>query len=322
MMTDTYAPALDILAKMDNAIYPSLATLAGIQLQLFQGLLPGPLAASELATAMSLDVSKLTPLLYALVRAGLLTLRDDRFANTAEAAYYLNPTSPHYVGSYYEGFWLATLKTADSVRTGRPSAQPQSAEDLSRYFATIGSGRDGGAEIIELFDINQHTTLLDVGGGLGGSAILLAESYPHLRVTIVDLPRVLPLTRQYLAEHDTSGRVDCIEADVVHGLLKGRFDAAVVSRFLHVLSPEEARQALGNIAQVINPGGTIYITSTLILDETRTSPDVAVYLSLALINLDQGGQAHTEIEYRTWLTEAGFVDVVRVNETTMTARKG
>ena len=66
----------------------------------------------------------------------------------------------------------------------------------------------------------------------------------------------------------------------------------------------------------------IYITSTLITDDARLSPDFAVYLSLALINLDQGGQAHTEKEYRTWLDEAGFVDMVRVNETTITARKG
>ena len=84
MMTDTDPPALDILAKMNDAIYPALATLAGIQLKLFQGLLPGPLTSLELASAISVDVSKLTPLLYALVRTGLLTQQGDRFANTAE----------------------------------------------------------------------------------------------------------------------------------------------------------------------------------------------------------------------------------------------
>jgi ubiquinone/menaquinone biosynthesis C-methylase UbiE len=319
-MSDVDVPRLDVLAQINHAVYPAFATLAGIQLGLFRALLAGPMSSQALAAALGVDEYKLKPLLYALVHARLLTMDGNSFANSAESAYYLNPESPHYVGAYYEGFWLATLKTADSVRTGAAQGRPQNDVELGHYFRTIGPGR-GSYAIVKLFDFSVHQRVLDVGGGLGGVAIVLTEAYPQLEVTIAELPEAIPLTQTYLQSKAVSARIKCIAADVVQEPLAGSFDAAILSRFLHVLAPDQARQALRNIAQVLEPGGVIYIVSTLILNEDRISPSSAVYLSLALVNLDQGGQAHTEQEYTRWLLEAGFVDPIRVNDTTMTARK-
>jgi hypothetical protein len=84
-------------------IYPSLAMLAGMQLDLFTPLKDGPLTAAALANALSLQTDKLRPLLYALVRAELLTLvEDDNFANTPEADIYLVRGRDTYLGSTHE----------------------------------------------------------------------------------------------------------------------------------------------------------------------------------------------------------------------------
>jgi hypothetical protein len=79
-------------------VYPSIAMLAGMQLDVFTPLTDGPMTVAELASALSLSTQKLSRLLYALVHAGLLQLQGDRFANTPEADVYLVRGRPTYLG--------------------------------------------------------------------------------------------------------------------------------------------------------------------------------------------------------------------------------
>ena len=99
---------------------------------------------------------------------------------------------------------------------------------------------------------------------------------------------------------------------------------AVLSSFIQILSPDEARRALATLSQVMEPGGVIYILGR-ILDDSRLSPLETVGFNLVFVNVYDGGQAYTEQEHRDWLTEAGFQDFERVvlpNGTSIvTARK-
>lgn len=202
-----------------------------------------------------------------------------------------------------------------------PQAKPQGREALEAYFSVIGTMAEIGSWLATEFDFGPYNTVVDAGGGLGGVSVALTEAWPHLRATVVDLPEVTPLAQRYIAAMNAVDRVEFVAADLVSGSLTGSFDVAILCRLLHVLSPEQARQVVINIFNVVNSGGLIYIPSTLILDDSLLSPPRVVAYGLALINLDDGGQAYTEQAYRTWLTEAGFVNIERINESTMIARK-
>ena len=105
------------------AVYRSMAMVAGMELDLFTPLQDGPKDAATLAGLLQVQPGKLSPLLYALVTAGLLTVEDGRFANTAEADCYLVQGRPGYLGGlhgFYKKLWQATLNTAASIRTGQP----------------------------------------------------------------------------------------------------------------------------------------------------------------------------------------------------------
>ncbi len=97
-------------------------------------------------------------------------------------------------------------------------------------------------------------------------------------------------------------------------------------RLLQVLSAKDAQRIVQNISGAILPGGSIYIVNQ-ILDDSRISPPSSVGFNLRAINQFEAGVAHTEREYREWLSEAGFVDIERANFTLagglglMTARK-
>ncbi len=136
-------------------------------------------------------------------------------------------------------------------------------------------------------------------------AIAVAQGCPDIRVTVMDLPTVTPITQRFIDSSELKGRVTVVNADVLGDQLEGSYDAAVLSAFIQVFSPEDAVRALRRIRGIIVPGGSIYIIGSVV-DNTRLSPISSVGFSLITLNRYDDGQAYTEQEYLDWLAEAGF----------------
>ena len=316
-----------------RGVYPSFAMLAGMQLDLFTPLKDGPLNTEQIADAIGVSAAKLTPLLYALAAAGLLTVEGDLFSNTTEANHFLVRGSPSYIGGECEilsDLWNAALKTAESIRTGAPQAKHDYANmainELESFLRGLHPDAIAtGYDLVARYDFSSARTLLDVGGGSGGLAIAVTQACPHLRATVVDLPTVTPIIERFVEEACAAERVQVVAADVVDDALMGSFDAVVLKAFIQVLSPNQARSALRNISAVTRPGGVIYILGAGILDDSRVSPPEAAMFNIVFLNLYEGGQAYTEGEYKDWLIEAGFENFERVilpgGESILTARK-
>jgi hypothetical protein len=306
------------IGKIRARLSDFFALLAGMDLDLFTPLDNGPLTATELASVLAVDAGKLSLLLYVLVVAGLLTVEDGRFANTAEAAHFLVRGKPAYIGgahTIWREFAEARLKTAESVRTGVPQAQhnyaAMSAEEL---YTTLGGlhsmGLGAGRQLAARDDFGTCQTLLDAGGGSGGWSFGLVERWPQLHVTIADLPNVVPIAARFIAEAGLGERIDTVAVDLVREAAPGQYDGAVLANLIQVLSATKARNVLQHVAESLRPGGTIYLIHQ-VLDESRVTPVDAVQTNLIFLNWYDGGQAYTEGEYREWLTDAGFVDITR-----------
>jgi hypothetical protein len=306
--------------------------LAGMQLDVFTPLNNGPMTASQLAEALGIKAEKLSPLLYALVTAALLTVNGDRFANTPEAQQFLVKGKPTYLGGRHENFsenWATLLHTAETIRTGVPQCKKDfatlSAEAQLPFFrglhpGTVATGRD----LASRYDFSAYHTLADVGGGSGGMALALTDAHPHLRATVIDLPAVTPITQRFVAEAGAADRVQVLATDVVHAPVPGTYDVAVLRSFLQVLSPDDALQALRHIGAAITPGGVIHIVRR-VLDDSQLSPLGAVGFNLLALNTFDEGRAYTERAHREWLTTIGFEHIVRVpiaeGNSIITARK-
>lgn len=320
------------IQKIGSAAYSSFAMMAGMQLDLFTPLGAGPMHAEQLAKALGVEPAKLTPLLYALVAAGLLTTEEGQFSNTPEADCFLVKGKPAYLGGrhvFYTARYRELQQTAASIRTGRPQAKldfasmpPEALETYLRSLhpATKAAGRD----LLARFDFSSCRHLLDVGGGSGGLALVIAAACPQLRFTVLELPSVTPVTQRFIEEEGMMERAEVITADVMNGPLAGGHDAAVLRAFIQVLSPDGARRVLRNLNQALEPGSPIFIIGR-VLDDSRLSPPETVAFNLIFINVYDEGQAYTEHEYRSWLTEAGFTGIERFplsgGESLITARK-
>lgn len=315
-MSNTLRP--ETIEKLGYAMYPALAMIAGMQLDLFTPLSSGPMSAGQLAEVMNVDPVRLSQLLYALVTAGLLTGEDGQFANTPETDHFLVQGKPTYLGTrhaFYTARYKEVMQTAESIRTGNPQVKldfaSMSSEAMETYLrglhpATCATGRD----LLNRADFSSYSHLLDVGGGSGGLALAIATACPQLRVTIIELPSVTQVTQRFIEQEGMIGRAEVIIGDVVNGPLTGIYDVAILRAFIQVLSPDEAQHALHNIIQVLKPGSPIYILGQ-VLDDSRLSPLETVAFNLVFINVYDKGQAYTEHEYRSWLREAGFTDIER-----------
>ena len=312
------SPSPDTIERYDSALLPALALLAGRQLDLFTRLKDDPMSAEGIAEALGVNASKLELLLYALAAAGVLTVDARLFSNTPEANHFLVRGEPNYIGGGRDiDLWAhllgTVLKTADSVRTGCPQARHDyrnmPAEELERFFRKLHPGAlAAGRDLVSRYDFSSCRRMLDVGGGSGGLAIAVMEACPHICATIVDLPTVTPFTQQFVNESSAKDRLRVLTADVVNEKLTGSYNLAVLKAFTQTLSRNGIRGALGNVSNVIEPGGTVCILAH-ILDDSRLSPSETAVFNLVFLNIYEDGQAYTVSEYYEWLEEAGFGEV-------------
>ena len=126
-------------------------------------------------------------------------------------------------------------------------------------------------ELLTRHDFSSFRTLLDVGGGAGYLSIVVTEANSDLRATVVDLLSITPLAQRVVSEAGASDRVQVIETDVVNDTLTGSYDAAVLANLIQVLSADQARRALKNVSDVIEPGGSLFIVGRII-DDSRITP--------------------------------------------------
>ncbi len=323
-------PKPDIFYTIKNRTRATVAMLAGMKLDLFTPLKDGPLHAEQLASKLGVNAGKLGPLLYALVIAGLLTEEEGAFSNTPETGEFLVKGKAGYMGDTYKIWYSnlhASLKTAETIRTGVPQAKYDWAnmpEDELKALHEGMSAHDAAfaKQLSSQYDFSECRSLLDAGGGAGALAIAMTQIHPHLSATVVDLPEVTPITEQFVKDADASDTVKVVSANLIRDPIPGMYDVAIISSVIQTLSSEEAQQVINNVGKVINPGGWLYIFGGGMLENSRVSPRSAVEWNLVFTNTYDHGQSYTEDEHRGWLKEAGFEDLnFSYEEFTITARK-
>jgi hypothetical protein len=298
----------------------AFAMLAGMQLEVFTHLADGPLDAGQLAARMGVAEDRLSRLLYALAVAGLLECRDDRFADTPEAATFLVKGQPGYIGGTHElldQLWHADLLTAQSLRSGKPAAlhdfAAASDAEMAAMLRGMHSGPIGAArDLLQRFDFSECRSLIDVAGGGGGLVGTLCDALPGLRGTLFELPRTAALAEPILRETPGGDRVSIETGDILRVSPSGTHDAVVMRALVQVLGPEDAARAIANAAAALRPGGVFYIAGGGILDNDRLGPRAAVFWNVTFMNIYPAGAAYTEAEHAVWLSAAGCDAVERV----------
>jgi len=315
---DKPAPDRTTIDRLRFSIFPSLAMLAGLQMEVFTHLQDGAKSSQALADALGAKKHKLELLLYALAGAGLLTVSDEGFANTPETNHFFVKGRPSYIGGMHElltEMWGAAFKSSETLRTGVPQAKfdfsNASEEDVAAWLRGLhGNAMNEGRMLARKYELGKYQHLADIAGGSGGIALGAVQECPGLQATVVDISNVTPHTRRFIAEAGQEERVKVESTDVIAGPPKCEMDFAVVRNFIQIISREDAAKAIKHIGQRLKAGGRLLIRGWVV-DDSRITPPSATGVNLFFLNRFDEGEAYTEAEYRQWLGDAGFVDCQR-----------
>jgi O-methyltransferase/methyltransferase family protein len=309
--------------RINELIWDSWKTRAlhsAIELGVCTELAKQPLGPDDLSARLGLraDPRAVADYFDALVAIGLLRRAAGRYANSAEAAEFLdeNKTATYAGAAILKLLALPALDLAATLRNGRPSGSPASGREFyERLYAT----QDGVSSVLRgmslvstapadvlagKFPWQRYHCLVDVGCAEGAAVARILRQQPHLRAVGFDLPVTAQAFADYVAAAGVADRARFQAGDFFHDPLPPG-DVLLFGQILHNWDLDRKLVLIRKAYDTLPDNGAVIIYETLIDDE-RSRNAIALFVSLSMSLSMGGGFDFTGAECRQWLTEAGF----------------
>jgi precorrin-6B methylase 2 len=313
-------PTPDALLQLGLGFWASKALLTAVELDLVGLLAERPHTAMELMTCLGLQARGTRDWLDALVSMGVLERSGDTYANGVEAATFLDPRQPSYVGGLLQmanarlyPFWGSLT---EALRTGLPqneakvggdffSALYQDPERLEQFLhAMTGISLGSAQAIAEKFPWQQYSTVVDVGAAEGCLPVELVHRHPHLTGAGFDLPAVAPFFEKYVAANGLTDRLHFVAGDFFTDPIPDA-DVLVMGHILHDWGFYEKQLLLRKAYEALPSGGALIVYESVIDDDRRTNT-FALLMSVNMLIETREGFDYTGAECQAWLADAGF----------------
>lgn len=297
---------------------PPLILEAAIRHRIFDELDNGPMSLPELHEATGTSARGLSAIVNALVGLGFLSKDEsDNYALTPESAAFLVSHKPGFQGGIIrhtsEHLLPKWIQLNEIVATGKPARAVNHQDVGTEFFQGF---------VADLFPMNYpiarelaaHLNLhlaaepvgvLDLAAGSGVWSIAIAQSSRAVRVTAVDWPGVLPVTRAMTKRFGLADRYTFVEGDLHDAAFGSGHSVAVLGHILHSEGVDRSKELLAKTYRALAHGGTIAIAEFLV-NADRTGPLGGLIFAInMLVNTDNGDTFSFE-EISDWLLEAGF----------------
>ncbi|PXX69309.1 precorrin-6B methylase 2 [Nocardia tenerifensis] len=305
--------------------WPSRVVLTAVESGVFTELAMRPMTQRELLDRLDWQPRAATPFLGALVDLGLLRRdRAGRYANSRQAALFLDRAKPSYIGGLME---LSSTRLYDLwsglgelLRTGKPQAEEEQGESeffsslygdevaLRKFLAGMTGISTGEAMLIAArFPWRRFRTFLDVGAAQGALPVRVALTHKHIRGVSYDLPAVRPIFEEYVESFALSDRLEFVPGDMFEGPLPSA-DVICFGHVLHGYSETVRRELIAKAYDAVPPGGALLVYDAMSIPGRRNN--LVSYLSSLNIMLEmREGFEATTAQCAGWLRDAGFTDV-------------
>lgn len=315
------------------SMYRLPAMAVADELGIVAALNSAPATVAETAERLKLNRRGTHVLLSMLTALKLVQLRDGRHELTDAARTYLLPKSAYYWGPLLASLGIVPEQHAALVRalrapddqrsnTGLPRTDAAGTEDpadgwmrgqidrataevVTRIMhchslpASVGAARNGNLQGV--------TRLLDIGGGSGCFSVAIAQNFPSIRCTVLELPAVCDVARDYIRQGGVSQRVDTIALDMFREPWPRGYDGMFFSNIFHDWDVETNQLLARRAYEALQPGGRIFIHEML-LAEDGSGPVTTASFSVLMLLGTQGRQ-YSFGELRQILLSAGFEDI-------------
>ncbi|MCC8244953.1 acetylserotonin O-methyltransferase [Saccharothrix luteola] len=161
-------------------------------------------------------------------------------------------------------------------------------------------------QLVHKLDLSGYRHMLDIGGGTAINASNFARRWPHLQITIIDLPSVTEAANRRIADLGLSDRVRAIGLDAFQDEFPKGCDCVLFGHFLEIWSTDRNKALLTKAARAVEEGAGIFVVTPGQNDD-ETGPELAAALSAYFQTVASGeGMVYTPREYEQWFAETGF----------------
>ncbi len=305
----------DDISELIRGFMPSRAVLTALELDVFTAVGEGG-TAEQIAAKIQASARASEMLLNVLVSLKLLEKREDVYTNTPLSARFFvegTPDSARTAQLHIANIWKRWSTLTDAVRAGTSVAQRGDGDSVTPFIAAMDHNARGRAgAVVQAAGIDGARRMLDLGGGSGAYSIAFAKAAPTLRVDIVDLPEVVPITQEHIRKAGLADRISTHAGDMLTiPMESGRYDLVLLSAICHMYSPEENRQLFRRAYDTLAPEGRL-VVADFILEADKTAPRFGALFALNMLVNTRAGASYSEPEYDAWLKAAGFAEVKRM----------
>lgn len=313
-MTRTWT-ANEVLALARD--YQSACILAAAaDLNLFEAFAGKTLRADEVAGKLATNLRGTKILLDALTALELLEKAEGGYALSTGVGELLTrrgsgsvlAMAQHQANCLRRWAQLAVVVKTGAPAERRPSVRGEEADEAAFIGAMHDICGPLAPALVEELGALEFTHLLDLGGASGTWTMAFLSSYPRVKATLFDLPRVIPLARRRLADAGLAARVEFVAGDFYSDPLPGGADLVWISAIVHQNSRAQNRDLFRAVFEVLAGGGRVLIRDVL-MDDARTSPAYGALFAVNMLVATESGGTFTFSELREELEAAGFVEV-------------
>ena len=169
------------------------------------------------------------------------------------------------------------------------------------------------AEALGIGKTWKNLEVLDVGAGSGAWSIAFAKLDAGTKVTALDWPGVLEITRTFVDRFGLNERFSYLPGDMQKIDFGGeKYDLVILGQICHMLGAETNRRLFSRIHRSLKREGRLLISSFIPDDERSTAVVPLLFAAIELI-VTKEGNTFTLKEYREWLQGAGFQSIATID---------
>jgi trans-aconitate methyltransferase len=323
LLTLPFTDPFQILRYRDRQFAAELIAAALLHFDFFSWLKEHPGSNTKMMCDHFDFVERPADVMLTLFRANgfIVSNCEERHSLTQLGREHLVQGSPWYLGPYY-----APIKDTPIVngflkvlRTGKPAnwqakddgvdwhasmLQPEFAQSFTDLMNC--RGLVFGQKLAQALSphIQNHSHVLDVGGGSGIYSSTLVAAHPHLTATVLEQSPVDAIVLKEVERHGLSDRVSVAPANMFTDAWPEGADVILFSNLLHDWDIPDVRFLVQKAHSHLPQGGLLVIHGAFI-NEDKSGPLAVAEYSALLMNITQG-KCYSIKEYVSILDELGF----------------
>ncbi|XP_054815378.1 trans-resveratrol di-O-methyltransferase-like [Prosopis cineraria] len=252
---------------------------------------------------------------YALTNAGRLLVKDHPLSMTFSLLLSLDPVqmeSWHHLSTWFQNDHPTAYHTAHGMAIWENASRNPKLNHLFNNAMMCDSRLVSGAMLHKFKWVFEGLdSLVDVGGGTGTMAKAIAQSFPSMNCTVLDLPHVV-------AGLNRSDNLNYIGGDMFETIPNA--DAVLLKWILHDWGDEECVRILKKCKDAISGNGKMgkkVIIIDMVVDhhdKDHESVETQLFLDMLMMVLAKGGRERKEQEWVKLFCSAGFTNykIIRV----------